>query len=134
MTEQWTERTRRDLEATVGVEPIESLQADRRQIIEELAPLRAKYGPGGTWDAQRKAHRSAVANALGLAIHKETGKKPSEAELERLAAGDERVQTWLDDAEKEMAEYFKLEIRATELTELINRDQALIRYATMEPR
>lgn len=126
-------RTRRDLEAMIGLDPIEVLQADRRALVEEVAPLRARYGPGGTWDAQRKAHRSAVANRIATELTAERSKAPSEAELERLAAGDPDVRRLLDEVEAEMAAYWLLEVRITELTELINRDQVLIRYAANEP-
>lgn len=127
-------RTLRDFEETVGVDPIDVLQADRRAVIEELAPLRAKYGPGGTWDARRKAFRSAVANEIAMRLVAERSKAPSETELERLAAGDERVLRWLDDVEQEMARYHLLEDHAQSMTELINRGQAILRYASNEPR
>src|SRR5687768_16884600 len=67
-----SERTyRRDIEEGIGIDPIEVLQADRREVVKELAPLRAKYGPGGVWDAKRKAHRSAI--GLELAHRVEQG-------------------------------------------------------------
>lgn len=131
----WDPVTRRDLEARIGVDAIEVLQADRRAYVEEAAPLRARFGPGGTWDAQRKAFRSAVANELATSLTAaRAGKKPAEDEIERLAAADERVQRWLDAAEADMARYYLLDNRITELTEMINRDQALIRYVTSEPK
>lgn len=126
--------TRAEMEARVGVDSLEALQAERRKVVVQLAELRARYGPGGTADAQRKAHRSAIASEIADRMTRETGKKPSEAEVERLAAGDSRVQAWLDRTEREMADYFLLETQATEWTERINRDQALIRYAANEPR
>ena len=127
-------RTRADMEAMIGVEGPDGLQHARRTVVAQLAPLRARYGPGGTWDAQRKAHRSAVANEIADRLTRERGKAPSEAEVERLAAGDPRVVEWLDQAEKEMAAYVLLDMQANEWTERINRDQALIRYAANEPR
>lgn len=126
--------TRRDLEARVGVDHIDELQAERRAIVAQLAPLRAQYGPGGTFDARRKAFRSAVANEIALRVTAERGKAPSEAELERLAAGDERVLRWMDAAETDMATYHLLENALAEKTELIRRDDALVRYATFEPK
>jgi hypothetical protein len=127
-------RTRRDLEATIGVDFIEVLQADRRALIQEIAPLRARYGPGGTWDARRKAVRSARANEIAGELTRERGKAPSEAEVERLAAGDAFTLAQLDAAEEEMARYYLLEDRIQELTELIRRDDLLIRYAAFEPK
>jgi len=127
-------RTLRDLELQIGVDPIDVLQADRRAVVEDLAPLRAKYGPGGTWDARRKAHRSAIATEIASKLQEERGKAPSEAEVERLAAGDPRVQARLDEAEAEMARYAVLEDECQRYTELLNRGQALIRYVTSEPK
>lgn len=127
-------RVRGDIEMTIGVDRIEVLQADRRALVKDVAPLRAKYGPGGVFDARRKAFRSAVANEIADRITRERGKAPSEAELERLAAGDERVIAWLDRAEQEMAEYHLLEDRIQELTELVRRDESLIRFCAFEPK
>jgi hypothetical protein len=185
-----TARTRRDIEASIGIDPIEVLQADRRRLLDDeqyasiedaiaddcdpkwllsystpdesggqrvrylrpgLAKLRARFGHGGTWDARRKAFRSAIANELAMEAlqtsvkkskiekgevktYEIPGEKPAEAELERLAAGDPRVQASIDEAEELSALYWRLELQFDELTELINRDQALVRYVTSEPK
>jgi hypothetical protein len=127
-------RTRSDIELAIGVEPIEDVQRNRRTAMEQLAPLEAKYGPGGTHDAIRKQYRAAIATEIGLALETKRGKQPSEAELERLAGADPRYAGFLANAEREIAAYHLLKLRVTECTEIINRDQALVRYAANEPK
>jgi ribosomal protein L35 len=127
-------RTRSDIELAIGVEPIEDVQHNRRKATERNAARRAKYGPGGTFDAERKAYRSHLATEHAERILKERGKPASEAELERLASADLKYRAYLDRAAAEMVDYQLDELTVIECTERINRDQALVRYAANEPK
>lgn len=134
-------RSRAELEEAIGVEPIEALQHKRRMLIQQVAPLRAKYGERGTWEARRKLIRFGKMNEVIAALEKERAgnekaseRKVSEAEAERIAGSSTEYVKLLDIMEQEMARYILLEDEITSLTERINRDNALIKYATFEPR
>lgn len=164
-------RARSEMETKIGVEPIERLQARRRSLIDqkrekvrEIAPLRAKYGPRGTWDVRRKILRHAKMTEIINTLEREraqiaaiaaTQPKPakgqpappkvkatiSEAEAERLVASDPGYVQMIDRIEGDIAaleiaedEIAGLDTEISAVTERINRDQALIRYASNEPR
>lgn len=124
-----TNERRYELELAEGVEPIDRLQAARREAVGRLAVLEGKYE---VWDARRKMHRAGISNELALEIEKEKGKKPSEAELERLAAADPRTVTFLDAAEEWLAELFITRNEVKEYDEIVNRDQAVLRLRARE--
>ncbi len=79
------------LESRSDVDNLDALQAKRRQIVKELAPLAAKFIGGTTAgsDSARKRHRAGIA-ALILDEQPKGEKPPSEAALERMANADAR--------------------------------------------
>jgi hypothetical protein len=117
------------LEHRAGIDSLDALLHQRRTLVAEVAPLRAKYGPGGSWDARRKAHRSAIANEIAS-----KGEKLSEAALERLAAADPRVEKLLDAAEKDMARLAILENDIATITERLKNRSAELFYLGAEAR
>lgn len=138
----------------IGVDPIEKLQSLRRDAAERLAEKQKELAQADyvkeEVDAKRKQFRNAIATelvtladadkrkALGLPAE---AAKVSEAALERAACADKRYESYLDNMETRRVEAAllrieigKLELEIQEYTELINRDQALIRYAASEPK
>ncbi len=116
----------RELEARVGVASFDDLAAERLELVKQAAPIRARRE---MFDARRKERRSAI-SAL---ITRDQGDM-SEAKLERLASGDPRYKSYLDDAELAFAQLAVLEIEIQTRSEKIRRDDALIRYAASEPK
>lgn len=143
---------RAELEERAGIEPIERLQHKRRGIVEELAPLQARVG---SLEAKRKAYRNVIACELAglqaasvlpkpdpaLEIVSPGGKRKiagerltySEAALERMACADPRYRRLLRAWDGMSARVSVLQTLAAECTELINRDQVLVRYLASEP-
>jgi hypothetical protein len=119
-------RTRAELEEAIGVEPIERLQHQRRMLVQQVAPLRAKYGERGTWEARRKVIRFGQMTEIADALEKERGKRPSEAEAERLAGSGTGYVAMLDQMEQEMARYILLEDEIQSITERIRRDESRV--------
>ena len=140
-----------------------TLIEERNTLVRQIAPYRARFGPRGTWDVRRKILRHAkmteIINSLereraqnaavAAAVPKVKGAPAapkvkatiSEAEAERLVASDPGYVKMIDSIEGDIAQYeiMEAEIEAKDreidaVTERINRDQALIRYATHEPR
>lgn len=118
----------------LGLESLEELLGERRELVATVAPLRARYGAGGTWDARRKAHRSAIANVLAAELEVKRGKKPAEDEVERLAAAHEDVGRLLDVAEEDMAKLAILENDIASISERIKNRQGELFYLGAEAR
>jgi RNA 3'-terminal phosphate cyclase len=148
------ERTREELETMIGVDPIEKLQSMRRDAMERLAEKQTELAKADyvkeEVDAKRKQYRNAIGTEILVTAtadrRKELGlfvapEKVSESALERAACADKRYEGYLGDMETRRVdaallriEVAKLELEVQEYTELINRDQALIRYAASEPK
>src|SRR5258706_11605351 len=50
-----------ELEAKMGIPPLEGLLAERDELVAQVARLRAKHGSFGTWDSERKIALAAAA-------------------------------------------------------------------------
>lgn len=122
---------RAEMEARVGVDPIEWLQHLRRLLLAKAAPLRARRD---TFDARRKSQRGLVTVRI-LDGYAGEGKKPPAADtVEMMASGDAGYVAFLDRAEGDFALLAVLENEIASVTEIINRDQALIRWSSSEPK
>ena len=78
-----------EVEERLGITPIEKLLAERQQLVEVCANLRAKYGAFGTWDNIRKNELSTIKMAL-RARYLSDGTKVTEGMLEDAAHADAR--------------------------------------------
>jgi hypothetical protein len=128
------EHPREAIEARIGVEPIEDVQHRRRELVEQNKRLAALFGPNGRWEEKRKAYRNIIATEIAGKLLAERGKAPTEAELERLACADPRYRRLLRQAHGGHEQYLINQNEIESLTEIINRDQALTRYVTSEPK
>jgi hypothetical protein len=120
-----------DLERRVEIEPIQALLAERRELIAELAPLRAKYGAGGTWDALRKIEVATCAHLARLEAAK-SGTKVTESFLEETAHSSDRYADFVATATAERIRWVILEAQVEAVDARINRGQALARFAAAE--
>ena len=121
--------TSRDIEARIGVNSLDVLQADRAQYMSELAELRAF---DKAFDGERRASRSVIVIELRDGLIEAGKKVPGFDLLETEACADPRYRAWLDSATEKLARKELLDLKVQEITELINRDQALIRFASAE--
>lgn len=120
-----------DVESRMGIEPIAKLLARRDQLVSEVSRLRARHGPFGTWDNERKvilATAAAVIRARAAA----DGKKITEAQIEFEAHTAEIYVTFLTESLSEKATWIELENRVQNIADLINRGQAIARYLSAE--
>lgn len=120
-----------EIEARVGIPSLDTLQAERRALVAQIAPLRALYGPFGGFDARRKVLLAVCAKE---ARDGAKDVKLTEAAIQDAAHAHDAYRDWLDRSEVERTEYIVLEDAITALTERIHRDNALIRYVTSEPK
>ena len=123
--------TPQEIEARVGVASLDELQADRRALVTQVAPLRALYGPFGGFDARRKVLLAICASEAREAAREG---KVTEAAITDAAHAHEAYRDWIDRTEQQRAEYTLLEDAINAINERIHRDNALIRYVTSEPK
>ena len=118
----------RPVEARADVESLGDLQKRRRDLLVNLAPLKALHGHNGIWDNKRKQmleamkvkHRIALGNA---------GQKATDAAVEAAAYADEQYARFVDDGIAGAIDYIKLQNELDEITERISsRNTELLVY------
>ena len=123
----------RDFESRIGVDHIE-LHAQRwRDLSKQRAPLHAVYGPGGTFDAQRKANLSTIKMEI-RAEATLSGSKLTVDEIDSMAHADDRYVEFITKAVQDRTKLAEIEDEMKTLEWVINREQALIRAYSSEPR
>jgi len=122
-----------EIEDRIGVAPVEELLAERQDIVEQVAPLRALYGAGGTWDAQRKMELANL-KMLIRAQAEAADTKRTEAYLEDAAHADPRYKNLVAQATTDRANLSILEDKVNAIEARIRRGDAVIRYVSAEAR
>lgn len=115
------------IEVTLGVEPMDVLEAELDAMSEEWARGWALFGPGGMLDAQRKA----LLSAREIAIKDEWNEiklgKLTDAKLDAAAHADPTYRKWLDDMQLCRAQWILLDQARDLIHARIARGNALLR-------
>ena len=120
-----------DVEARMGIPPLEGLLAERDELVTKTARLRAKHGPFGSFDALRKIEWCKIATLLraeALSI----GQKLTESALEQAAHADLRYIDFVIQATQEKSDWVVAENRIAGIADIILRANAVARYLTAE--
>lgn len=116
------------LESRADIDSLEDLHARRRQILPEYAALRALHGPGGKWDAKRKALLEATKIRARMVCDAEQ-KKTTEGLIDAMAHGDDQYVAFVDEGIVSATRYVELETSVTEIEERIrNREFSILAY------
>lgn len=119
-----------DLEERVGVESLEVLHAERRVIIEKLAPLELLFGSGGDrWTAIRRQHRDGIAKRL---LVENAGL--SDKKLETMANADPQHKAFCESTEAKYTDYMKWKTALSEVEERIDSRKAEMYHVAAEAR
>lgn len=118
-----------DVENRMGIQPIEELLAERDTLVQQVAPLRARHGPFGTWDALRKIHLSASAAVVRA---KAGDTKVTEASIDQAAHTHPDYVAFVQEGTQEKADWIVLENKIQAIADTINRGQAVARYLSSE--
>lgn len=120
-----------EIESRMGLIPLEELLAERDELVAQVAPLRARHGSFGTYDALRTIELAKAAAAVrGRAVAE--SQKVTEAFIEEAARSSESYAAWVTQATLEKAEWAVLENRIDGINDTINRGQAVARYLSAE--
>jgi len=120
-----------EIEQRMGIPPIESLLAERDELVRQVARLRALYGSGGTYDSLRRIELS-KAQAVVRAQAALEGKKTTESAIEEAAHVSNGYVDFVIQATSERADWILLEARLEGIDFTINRGQAVSKYVTAE--
>jgi hypothetical protein len=120
-----------DHEVKMGLAPIEELLAERDTLVTQIAPLRAKHGPGGIFQDERKVELAKIAAALRAQAVLD-GKKVTEAQLDEMSHSDDRYAAYILKATQEKTDYVIAENTVQGITETIRRGEAIARFVTQE--
>ena len=122
-----------DAEDRAGVEDLATLLDERQIIVGKLAPLWAKYGPGGTAEHSLSAERSRC-NGVIRAYAASKEQKITEAALDIASREHPDYLALVARHTTERADYFRLnaDLEAIELR--VNRGQALLKMYASEAR
>ena len=125
-------RTAAELEARAGVHSLDELHQRRREIMLELAPLEALYGPGGLFTETRHVLRAALATEIRAADQASldgTRKPLTDGKIEDMAMANPRYAARIAEAVLERVRYLELVMERTEIEELIDsRKMGLLSY------
>lgn len=119
------------LEAKMGLPAVEVLLAERDELVRQVAPLRAKHGSFGTFDALRKIELATI-GAVHRAKAVEADKKITEAALDELAHADWRYVKFISEGTQEKAEWVVIENKIQAINDTILRANAVARYLAAE--
>jgi chorismate mutase len=120
-----------ETEIRMSLVPLEELLAERDDLVQQVARLRARHGSFGTWDAERKlklAQLSAVVRAQAAL----EGKKITEAGIEESAHAHPEYAGFIADAVSEKADWILLENRIAGIQDTIQRGNVVGRYLALE--
>lgn len=131
------------LEERAEIDSLEILQAERRKLLKDYAPLAAKFKGGATagTDAARKRHRALVAKRILADMKENWGKtlrpgevvgvwkEPAETALERMANADIEHIAFCEKLESDYMRFILLENDIQEVNEKIrSREVELYSY------
>lgn len=120
-----------EIELRAGLIPLEELLAERDELVSQVARLRAIFGPGGTFDPQRKIELSKAAAVVRAQATLE-GKKVTEAYLDEMAHCSDGYVAYITDATSARADWILLEERIVAIDFTVNRGQSMARFASAE--
>ena len=122
---------RRELESRIGIEPLDTLLAERHDLVGQVADLRARFGGFGTYGDLRKIELARIAQLIRAQALNEKVKMTA-AEVDDAAHSDPRYAELVITATKERATWSLLEDRISAIEHRIARDNALCAYARAE--
>ena len=117
-----------ELESRAQIRSLDALHAERRQLLNILAPLQALHGAGDLWDAKRKQLLEALKVRVRLRLL-EQGQRVTEGLVDSMAYAEQQYADFIDQGERDRIEYITLRNRYNEIEEQIrDREFSLLAY------
>ena len=128
-----------EVEEAIGIPPVEELLAERQQLVERVAELRARHGAFGTFDALRKSKLATIKMLIRAQAQRDgrkadNGKPLTNDQIEDEAHAHPDYTEFVIQATRERADLTKAEGLIANIDATIQRANAIARYATAEAR
>jgi hypothetical protein len=123
-----------DIEDKLGIDRLDLLMAERAQLVEQVATLRARHGTFGLFDHERKVELARLAGLLRAQAVRDKVPKPTAAEIDDGAHCHPDYMSLVTQATIDRANLYRLESRITDINDLIQRGNVLARFAAQEAR
>lgn len=124
----------REVEARLGIDPIDRLLAERSRLVDQVAVLRARYGGWGTFDHLRKIELARIAGLVRAQAVRDKMPKMTAAEIDDAAHSHPDYRDFITVATTERAEWAKVEAKIEGIDATIQRANAVVRFMTSEAR
>lgn len=125
--------TLNNIEARIGIDPLDHLLAERGQLVAQAAALYAVWGPFGTGEHRRKVALAAAELQVRADIAS-SGEKATEGKVDAMARTHATYLAFLDAMEAGRAEWLVTETQIQGISDQIQRGNALTRFAAQEVR
>jgi hypothetical protein len=118
----------REIESRAGIDALGDLHTRRRQLLVNLAPLKALHGHNGIWDDKRKQLLEAMKVQARMALT-DAGTKVTEGAVESMAYADEVYANFIDKGIAARIDYILQQNEYDEIAERIrSREIELLAY------
>src|SRR3990167_3783435 len=126
-----------EVEEAIGIPPVEELLAERQQLVERVAELRARHGSFGTFDALRKSKLATIKMLIRAQAQRDgrkadNGKPLTNDQIEDEAHAHPDYTEFVIQATRERADLTKAEGLIANIDATIQRANVVARYATAE--
>ena len=121
-------------EERLGVVPIDSLLAQRAELVGEVADLKAVYGGWGTFEHIRKMELARLSGLVRATALRDKEGKVTQGEIDDRAHDHPDYRDLITQATVDRAKLYKLESKIEGIDQTIQRANTVIRYAASEAR
>ena len=122
-----------DLEAKIGLQPLDELLAARDDLVESVADLRAAHGPFGLFEHKRKIELARIAGLVRARAVRD-GIKMTAAEVDDAAHCHPDYLDLVTSATVDRANLYRLESKIADIDATIQRANVVTRWAASEPK
>ena len=120
-----------DMELRAGIIPVETLLAERDEVIRELALLRAEVGNFGTAEAMRKVELAKIKTVI-RATAVSAGKRKTNDQIDDEAHASGAYVDFITAWTRKRVRWVELENRVDGINDTLMRGQAMARFASAE--
>lgn len=122
-----------DMEQKMGVEEADVLLAKRWKYVVQVADLRARYGPFGTFDHLRKIELARLKALVRVQALRDKRRISNDQADDEAHASPDYVE-FIAEATKQRAQWVKIEAAIEDIDFRLYRGQAIARFAASEAR
>jgi hypothetical protein len=123
-----------DIEDRLGIDRLDLLMAQRADLVEQVATLRARHGTFGLADAERTIELARIAGLIRAQALRDKTPRFTVDEMKAVCHAHPDYMEWVTQATIDRANLYRLENKITDINDLIYRGNVLARFAASEAR